>query len=140
MILFSCSSTKKIKTAATEQEVVYSLTETYWKLIELNGEPMVPSETNKKEMNIIIKKDGNIVNGHGGCNSFRGTYTLLEGTDRITFSQMASTLMACIDMKKETEFMDVLLKVDNYSIKGNILSLNKARMAPLAKFEAVYLR
>jgi heat shock protein HslJ len=43
-------------------------------------------------------------------------------------------------MEKETSFMEALQKADNYAIEGKILSLNKVRMAPLAKFEAVYLK
>ncbi len=140
LFFFSCSSTKKTKVpAAASVETNTSLTETYWRLIELQGEPIVTKEGQKKEMYLIIKKDGNIVNGHSGCNSFRGTYTLKE-ENRLSFSQLAGTLMACINMEKETVFMEVLRTVDNYAIKGKILSLNKARMAPLAKFEAVYLK
>jgi hypothetical protein len=33
--------------------------------------------------------------------------------------------------------LDVLKMVDNYTIQGKQLSLNKAKMAPLARFEAV---
>ena len=42
-------------------------------------------------------------------------------------------------MSIETGISKVLETVDNYSLnkEGNILSLNKARMAPLAKFQAV---
>jgi heat shock protein HslJ len=90
-------------------------------------------------MRMILKKEGNQVSGNGGCNSFRGSYTLLEG-NRLSFSQLVSTKMACINMEKEGTFMEVLQKADNYSIQGKILSLNKSRMAPLAKFEAVYLK
>jgi hypothetical protein len=43
-------------------------------------------------------------------------------------------------MEKEVAFMEVLQKADNYAIQGKTLSLNKARMAPLAKFEAVYVK
>ena len=47
--------------------------------------------------------------------------------------------MVCPDMSVEAEINKVLETVDNYSLnkEGNILSLNKARMAPLAKFQAV---
>jgi hypothetical protein len=31
-------------------------------------------------------------------------------------------------------FMDVLEKADNYTVTDGILTLNKARMAPLARF------
>jgi heat shock protein HslJ len=42
--------------------------------------------------------------------------------------------MACPDMSTEQSFMEALRKVDNYAVKGNELSLNKARMAPLLRF------
>jgi heat shock protein HslJ len=43
-------------------------------------------------------------------------------------------------MEKEGTFMEVLQKVDNYSIEGKILSLNKSKMASFAKFEAIYMK
>jgi heat shock protein HslJ len=43
-------------------------------------------------------------------------------------------------MEVETAFHDVLKMVDNYSLSGDRLTLNRARMAPLARFEAVHLR
>jgi len=43
-------------------------------------------------------------------------------------------------MDIEKAFLDVLSAVDNYSLNGGHLTLNRARMAPLARFEAVYLR
>ncbi len=48
---------------------------------------------------------------------------------------MASTLMACPDMELEREFMKVLYTADNYNFDGKTIVLNKARMAPLARFE-----
>ncbi len=140
LILFGCSSSQKTQQNTLSTDMNTSLMETYWKLTELMGQPVITTEIMNKEMHIIIKKEGNTITGHGGCNSFRGTYTVKEGTDRVSFSQMASTLMACVNMKKETIFLDVLQKADNYAIKGNVLSLNKARMSPLAKFEAVLMK
>jgi heat shock protein HslJ len=40
-------------------------------------------------------------------------------------------------METEQEFAKMLEKVDNYSLNGNQMTLNKARMAPLARFEAI---
>ena len=48
---------------------------------------------------------------------------------------MTSTPKACQEMEIETQLFKVLETVDNYSIKGGVLSLNRAKMAPLAKFE-----
>jgi len=56
---------------------------------------------------------------------------------QIKFSKGASTMMACSDIQTEQEFSKVLEMVDNYSLNGKIMTLNKARMAPLAKFEAM---
>jgi heat shock protein HslJ len=138
--LLSCNSTKKsTNTDMSSANPNSELTETYWKLTELMGEPIVTTTGTKTEMRMLLKKEGNQVSGNGGCNSFRGSYNLMEG-NRLSFSQLAGTKMACIDMEKETTFMEALQKADNYAIQGKILSLNKGRMAPLAKFEAVYLK
>jgi len=138
--LLSCNSTKKsTKTAMSSTNTNSDLIETYWKLTELMGEPIVMATGTKTEMHLLLKKEGYLVNGNGGCNSFTGSYTLLQG-NRLSFSQLAGTKMACINMEKEVAFMEVLQKADNYAIQGKTLSLNKGRMAPLAKFEAVYLK
>jgi heat shock protein HslJ len=136
--ILSCNSTKK-SNKTTMSSTNIELIETYWKLTELMGEPIVMATGTKTEMHLVLKKEGNLINGNGGCNSFRGIYTLLEGS-RLSFSQLVGNRMACLSMDKETAFMEVLQQVDNYAIQGKILSLNKARMAPLAKFEAVYLK
>lgn len=46
-------------------------------------------------------------------------------------------MMACPDMQTEQEFSKVLEMEDYYSLNGKIMTLNKARMAPLAKFESM---
>jgi heat shock protein HslJ len=113
------------------------ITEKYWKLVELNGQPVTTQEGNK-EAYLILKTENNRAHGNGGCNMFNGSYELMEG-NRIKFSKMASTLMACRDMTTEQQFMKVLETADNYNLTETTLVLNKARMAPLARFEVVYL-
>jgi heat shock protein HslJ len=77
--------------------------------------------------------------GFAGCNRIFGKYELTEG-NHVSFSGVASTLMACPEMEMEEKVKKALEMVDNYSINGNQLMLAKARMAPLARFEAVYLK
>jgi copper homeostasis protein (lipoprotein) len=115
------------------------ITEKYWRLYELNGQKVERSDKVKREPHMILRRDGNRVNGHGGCNTFNGTYEIM-GNERIKFSKMVSTLMACPDMRVEGEFMEVLQTADSYILKGDTLILNRARMAPLARFEAVYFQ
>lgn len=114
------------------------VTEKYWKLVELNGRP-VPAL--KREPHLIFKIADGRVNGFGGCNTFTGSYKLDEVASRISFDQVASTMMACPSgMEVEQAFHEILRTADNYSLNGDHLTLNRARMAPLARFEAVYLR
>jgi len=42
-------------------------------------------------------------------------------------------------MDVEQAFYEVLSNADNYSLTGDHLTLNRARMAPLARFKAAYL-
>ncbi|ADQ18792.1 META domain-containing protein [Leadbetterella byssophila] len=112
-----------------------SIKEKYWKLVELNGKPI---KAGQKEPHLIIKEGR--VTGNGGCNGFSGSYELDESTMRISFSKVAATQMACMDAEYESEFFSVLNTADNYTTDGKTLSLNKARMAPLARFEAVYMK
>jgi len=113
------------------------LAETYWKLTELMGKAVAPAAQGVREMHIILKKQDNRVQGFAGCNNIMGSYELKDG-NFISFKDIASTKMACPDISMENQLMDVLGRADNYSILGDKLSLNKARMAPLARFEAVY--
>ncbi|MGD9931289.1 MAG: copper resistance protein NlpE N-terminal domain-containing protein [Mangrovibacterium sp.] len=115
------------------------ITEKYWKLVELNGQKIGPDENQRREAHLILKDVDRQVVGSSGCNSFHGTYELTEG-NRIRFSQLASTKVACPDMDTERALFQVLELADNYSLTGDTLFLHKARMAPLARFEAVYFQ
>jgi uncharacterized lipoprotein NlpE involved in copper resistance len=56
--------------------------------------------------------------------------------DRQFGPNFGSTMMACPELEREREFLDVLARVDNYALADGTLSLNRARMAPLARFRA----
>lgn len=117
----------------------YEILEKYWKLTELNGRPIAIDTTFIKEPHIIFKESNSRVVGNGGCNNISGEYQI-ENMNRISFSKMISTKMACTRMELEGEFLETLQKVDNFNVAGDTLILNKARMAPLAKFQVVYLK
>ena len=141
------SSDAQSKVAAEQVKAVVEhtegITEKYWKLIEINGKAVVFNETTGgREASLILKNEDNRVNGNGGCNTFFGTYEIDPTSLRIKFSQMASTMKACLNMEVEGELLKALEMVDNYSLSadGKYLSLNRARMAPLARFEVVYLK
>ena len=104
-----------------------------WKLVELNGQPV---KGTAKTHYLILHSDTQQVEAKAGCNAMFGGYEL-KNQFQLSFKQMASTLMACENMEHEAAFSKVLTMADNFSFAGNTMSLNKARMAPLARFELV---
>ena len=117
----------------------YEILEKYWKLVELNGKDVAVDSSFIKEPHIIFKESNNRIMGNGGCNGISGEFKV-EGLNRITLSKIISTRMACPQMKLESEFLEVLQKADNFNVVGDMLMLNKARMAPLARLKAIYLK
>ena len=115
-----------------------NIVEKYWKLVELEGKKVTMTKDQPREAHFILKTDENRIIGSGGCNLLNGTYKLEDG-NRVSFSLIATTMMACENMETEQSLLEVLGKADNYTIHNDTLSLNKAKMAPMAKFEAVYL-
>lgn len=108
----------------------------YWKLVEINGKPVAGGDTQRKEAFLQLRSADMRYSANGGCNNLMGSFSL-SPMNRIKFGQGAATMMACPDMTLEKELTEVLEKVDNYSLNGDQLSLNKARMAPLARFVEV---
>jgi heat shock protein HslJ len=113
------------------------LAETKWTLVSLNGQAIEMPAEGKREVYLTLKKKDNRVQGFSGCNSMMGAYELKEG-NLIHFKNLASSRMACPDMKTENDFKKMLEQVDNYTIEGDQLSLNKAKMAPLATFKGAF--
>jgi heat shock protein HslJ len=112
-----------------------SLTGTRWRLAEIRGQAIAPPREGEKEAFLFLQADDNRFHGSGGCNNLAGSFALKEG-GRISFTQIASTKMACPDMSVETELLKILEMVDNYHLSGKTLTLNRARMVSLARFEA----
>ena len=110
----------------------YQLENKKWMLTELMGREFVPGE-GMAEAYLYFDMETGRISGNNSCNLVNGSYELQEG-NRISFGRMASTLMACPDMAKADQFNEVLERADNYTIADGILSLNKSRMAPLARF------
>ncbi|MGI0481782.1 copper resistance protein NlpE N-terminal domain-containing protein [Geminocystis sp. CENA526] len=113
-----------------------SFIDTRWELTEIMGNPATKAENQREAVFIMFDTENKRVNGFAGCNNFMGSFEMKEG-NMISFSPMASTMMACENMEMETTFMQTLQQVDNYAMKDNVLSLNRAKMSPLLKFSAV---
>lgn len=103
-----------------------------WVLFELRGDPVTDLPGNQQAYFTLNSSEARVT-GNTSCNNFFASYELKQG-GRVTFSDMGATMMACPEMTTESAFLGVLEKTDNYAIGDGILSLNKARMAPLARF------
>src|SRR5690606_25167905 len=106
-----------------------------WKLVELRGEPVEPGQAGREAV-LTLRAEDSFAAGNASCNAFSGKYSIKSG-QQIGFGRnMAVTRMACPDMSIESAFLEVLMMADNYSLNDDgMLSLNRARMAPLARFE-----
>lgn len=127
VFLVSCQTQK------TAQKPTTDITGKTWKLTELNGQP-IKLKNPKSNPYFKLDMNGMRYEGNAGCNGLGGTFEIKQDVMRIKFNQGMSTMMACEDLEIENQFTKAILAADNYSVNGNTLTLNKARMAPLAKF------
>ena len=110
-----------------------SLTNNYWRLLSLLDTPVEPHDT-QKEAHILLTKD-NRVAGSDGCNSISGSYQ--REKEKLSFSELAGTKMACADAGDHTKlFNDVLTKTTHYTIRADQLELRDAAGAIIARFES----
>lgn len=134
----SCNTQKKIAADTdnnTESEMTTELTGTKWILSELEGKKVDQNTAQKREIYLSLNAENNTLNGFFGCNVANGSFSLEEG-NRIRFSRIATTRMACPDaVINEFEVIEALNLVDNYTLNGNTLTLNVGRRAPLAIFK-----
>lgn len=110
----------------------------YWKLVEINGKSLDGVET-MREPYLRLNTEDSRAEATGGCNGMGGTYELNADNWRLSFSQFISTQMACENMEIEQQLADVIQRTDSYAMANDTLQLFRARMAPLAKFKAVYI-
>lgn len=127
-----------IKAMTCEGGGVASLENTYWKVISIRGVSITVSER-QREPNLILHPADHRVTGHGGCNSMMGSYQS-EG-ERITFSKMAGTMMACPSgMDQEQAMHQALGTVVRWHIDGQKLELLNGKGAIVLELESRYLK
>lgn len=146
-------STSAIDPFATEKRPVEILTEkvnkapakpnatlknTRWRLLNAKGKEITLSE-GQSEPYMLLELDSARVRGFGGCNNFTGGY-MMDGNN-LSFSQIASTMRACLKgMEEEQLFHAVLAETATYAITGDTLKLLDSSGSELANFAAIYLQ
>lgn len=126
-------------TGGSTQKPNAELAGTYWKLTELNGRQILIDTQYTHEPYMILQLNDSSIKGNGGCNGFGGTFQLKK-PNRIKIEGIISTMMACEKIQLENDYFNMLKMADNYYVIADTLILNKAKMAPLARFQAVYMK
>ena len=107
---------------------------TYWRLIELNGQPPAAPE-GQNVAYLTLDETENRYAGSTGCNRMSGAFELDGHSLRLKAGPM--TMMACPEplMTQEQAFTKALQSVTTYRISGKTLELMSGEKA-VAKFKA----
>ena len=93
-----------------------------WVLEELNGYKVFATDFQNEFPRIEINAAENRFSGFGGCNPINGQ--IFFEKDLLRFTKVISTLMACKQGNKESEFLKALQSSTIYSIENNRLTLS----------------
>ena len=104
------------KPAGAQQNQTEGLSNSSWELTSINNRQVITSSISEG-VYITFEPNENRVSGFAGCNRFFGNYRLGESGE-LTFDAIGSTKMMCNNMAIETEFLNVLHKVNRYEQDG----------------------
>jgi len=137
-ILNSCVSTNSEGGSQVQStESTAELKNTYWKLLSIQGKPVVSIE-GERDLFLQLKFDASL-KGFAGCNAIMGSYTV--ETTSLTFSKVASTRKFCAQgMDQEQAYLQALALVVMFYIKGERLSLFDQNDKLMFELESVYLK
>ncbi len=133
-LVAQCKSTKPVN-----QVPPATLLNTYWRLAEMNGEPVRTPES-AREVHIILSSDDgqNQLKGFAGCNTLGGTFNV-DG-NKLSFSAFSTKMMCSPDRMKVEDFLfNVLATTDTYVLEGATLHLLQGDVE-IAEFQSVHLK
>ncbi len=102
----------------------------------IHEEDAIRADSKGKKPYLVLDSKSRRVSGNGGCNRLTGKYE--AKANRVTFGEMASTMLTCpTGMDTEQAFTQALEKVMTWKITGQELDLFDSSGKSLARFEAV---
>jgi heat shock protein HslJ len=109
------------------------LKNTYWRLIELNGEDSNNAD-HQPEVHLVFHINDKSLHGSDGCNRIQANY--IQNDESFTFETITSTRMYCEEgMDQANIFLQALAKTDRIEIQENHLIFFSANVE-IARFEA----
>jgi len=120
-------------TGCFEPDPDTALKNSYWNLVELEGEESVHYE-HQPQIHLIFHINNQSFHGSDGCNRLHGKYSL-DG-DKLLIKQIVSTRMMCQNgMSQGHLFLQTLTKANRLDIEEDNLILYNADIE-IARFEA----
>lgn len=116
-----------------------ALQDTYWKLVELGGQPVAMLPGQEREVRITLASQDQRLMGFSACNALGGSYA--QNGASLKFDQLASSMRLCEPALNalERKVLDALIATTGQRVDGQRLSLLGGDRV-LARFEAVYLK
>tara|TARA_R110000744_G_scaffold20279_2_gene53256 strand:- start:5821 stop:6294 length:474 start_codon:yes stop_codon:yes gene_type:complete len=142
LTLSGCVSTKLATDETKATAPLANLTNTYWKLVQLDGTNVVMAPEQKYERHFTLHSNDGRITGFSGCNRFFGQFNkkaITVGSGNLQFSALGATQMACPDEKlNEQSVLNVFANTTAYKITAESLALFNQDGVELASFTAVY--
>lgn len=126
------------ETCAREALAQANLINTYWRPVEIAGEPVI-LDARQREPQFVLSADGNRVHGSTGCNRTTGGFE--QNVDGFRFNGLATSRMACppATAQLEARFLQALNAVASQHIIGESLELRDASGQLRMRLESRYL-
>lgn len=111
----------------------FTLLDTEWQLVELNGKTIGHSENMTSKIYLKFDSSEERLQGFAACNNFTATYSFSDNNS-LNIGMLASTKRACPFMMTEVELLKLLERVNKYEHSGNTLVLYNENTKAEAKF------
>lgn len=127
------------ETCAPQALGTASLLETYWRPVEIEGEP-VALQAGTREPHFVLSREGSRMRGYTGCNSLAGGFE--QDAEGFRFKSMVATLMACLPAANDlhARFVAALTATASIRLAGDTLELRDREGKVRMRLEARYLR
>ena len=94
-----------------------------WQLVSFGPVGATAPVVGETPITLEFGEDGQ-AGGHGGCNSYGGTYTVQD--DSLQFGDITSTLIACEDQavtEQEQQYLEALRTASRFMLEGDTLEI-----------------
>lgn len=114
-------------------KLIVGLTDNPWQVERIRGQQIDVDRGDQPSLD--LRDRDNIATGTGGCNTFRSNYQVVG--DRLTFTPVAATKMACPALSTETDYFQALGEVQTYRVDGAELQLLDEQEQVILTFSAL---